>query len=539
MTHLPHNNDAFSQFNAVSASTDTPSEIGDENNRGIHYSEQQSSSLTESPQAFTPVGKMRPRTASSIFDSSSIHERNHTDLLSMGLKATNLKHPIITDKLIQYYEKSSRLETVLESRPVKLIGEVTKYDWEKYYIDIDNLPPHVKKDEKLIAFYEEQNELIERYQEIDKILDSGIHRQMIHNYTERYALYGSVNSHENVVSQSSSAATQAANDNERRTAYKKTGAVPANVDLETGNLLGYNKEVELATVSFAIMLNFVCNIVLLLGKAVVAYLTSSISIFASLIDSALDFLSTLIIYFANKMASTKLDSRGYPIGRNRLEPIGVLVFSVIIIMSFLQVGYESFFRLIYETEIADVGLSSTIIMASTIFCKVGCYIYCVTIKSSSVAALAQDALVDVIFNFFSILMPLLGIFFQKPWVDPLGAFGLSIYIVYLWTLTAIEHINHLTGEEAEEMDLKVILYLCKQFSAQIIGVKNLNCYYVGDSINVEVDLILDSESISIKDSHDLAESLQYTLEALPMVDIERAFVHIDYTEDNFRGHIDK
>ena len=48
---------------------------------------------------------------------------------------------------------------------------------------------------------------------------------------------------------------------------------------------------------------------------------------------------------------------------------------------------------------------------------------------------------------------------------------------------------------------------------------------MGDKLNVEVDIVLD-ESMRLRDSHDLGESLQYVLESVPSVD--RAFVHLYY-----------
>lgn len=55
-------------------------------------------------------------------------------------------------------------------------------------------------------------------------------------------------------------------------------------------------------------------------------------------------------------------------GKARLEPIGVLVFSVIMIVSFIQVGVESIKRLLEEAESHDIivlSLQSILIMTST------------------------------------------------------------------------------------------------------------------------------------------------------------------------------
>ena len=49
-------------------------------------------------------------------------------------------------------------------------------------------------------------------------------------------------------------------------------------------------------------------------------------------------------------------------------------------------------------------------------------------------------------------------------------------------------------------------------------------------------MVLD-EGTSLRDSHDLGESLQYVLESVPSVD--RAFVHLDYKGWNLPSHLNQ
>ena len=49
-----------------------------------------------------------------------------------------------------------------------------------------------------------------------------------------------------------------------------------------------------------------------------------------------------------------------------------------------------------------------------------------------------------------------------------------------------------------------------------------------------MDIVLDA-STSLKDSHDLSESLQYVIESVPIVD--RAFVHAGYATYNLPTHL--
>lgn len=98
-----------------------------------------------------------------------------------------------------------------------------------------------------------------------------------------------------------------------------------------------------------------------------------------------------------------------------MEPIGVLVFSVIMIVSFIQVGVEAVQRLIRDGETHEVVVLSTqsiVIMASTgkhserlwlriVVVKFGCWLWSRSVKNSGVQALSQDAMNDVVFKSIS------------------------------------------------------------------------------------------------------------------------------------------
>ena len=290
-------------------------------------------------------------------------------------------------------------------------------------------------------------------------------------------------------------------------------------------------------VTVAIYINLAANTILLAGKIAVIVLTSSLSVLASLVDAALDFLSTAIVWTTTKLISRR-DQYSYPVGRRRLEPIGVLVFSVIMITSFFQVSLQCLQRLTSSSpsahSIVHLTLPATLIMASTVLIKLGCYFWCRLIRNSSVQALAQDALTDVVFNIFSILFPLVGSFFRIWWFDALGGLLLSLYVILNWSRTSSTHIRNLTGAAASATDRNILLYLTMRFAGTIRQIQGLQAYHAGDKLIVEVDIVLDA-AMTLRDSHDLGESLQYVLESVPNVD--RAFVHMDYKGWNLPTHM--
>lgn len=306
-------------------------------------------------------------------------------------------------------------------------------------------------------------------------------------------------------------------------------------------------------VTVAIYINLLANVFLLGAKIAVMSLTSSMSVLASLVDGALDFLSTVIVWTTTKLAQRQ-DRYRYPISRRRLEPLSILVFAVVMATSFVQVAITSLGRLLGpDHKLVQLSLPAIFMMASTVVVKLLCWFWCRLIKNTGVQALAQDAMTDVIFNFFSILFPLgesyisrcgrreltdksVGFFANWWFLDPLGGLLLSVYIIWNWSGTAATHIRHLTGAAASPTDHSVLLYMTMRFSKIITKIQDLKAYYAGDHLNVEVDIVVD-ERTSLRDAHDVGESLQYMLESVPTVD--RAFVHLDYDPWNIPSHMNQ
>lgn len=376
-----------------------------------------------------------------------------------------------------------------DSRALVLLAHTKeRIDWDSFLMSEEGME-HMSK--KLKRFYTDQNEKIENYKYVDSILDSSMPRNVIHSYgtADRDAIGSGA----------------------------EDGAEPDQFNTE---------EAEQAAITRAINVNFAANVVLLIGKIVVTLSTNSLSIVASLLDSVLDFLSTVIVWTSNTLAQRK-DKYTYPVGRSRLEPLGVLVFSVLMIVAFFQIAIQGIEQLMASPETREalrpLGPALITIMAAVVLIKSLCWFYCRSSTSGSVQALAQDAASDVIFNFFSIIFPLLGFYLDVWWLDPLGAVLISIYILVSWTRTSSEHIRNLAGRAADVSDIESVIYMAMRFSDMIQAVTSVAAYHAGDKVVVELDILLD-ELTSLRDSHDLGEVLQYAVEHI--MNVERAYVHV-------------
>ncbi|KAK0915471.1 hypothetical protein LTR91_006710 [Friedmanniomyces endolithicus] len=457
-----------------------------------------------------------------------------------------------------------------QMRSQRLIGNSNpRYRWEKYWKkdeDLKNLPKPLRQ------YYERCNFLVQRYLYVDRLLDSSLPQSLIQEYDHVQSApaanhFSPSDVPPTITEEPMSAATPTLNGQPRpsvdsaapngtaakvkRTPKDMYRIKSDDVD-ETAPLLqktdtrgeelvmppDLEEEEEADSqsriVTIAIIVNTIANTILLGMKIAVAVLTSSVSVLASLVDAALDWLSTMIIWTTTHLIANT-DQYAYPIGRRRLEPVGVMVFAVIMITSFAQVAIEGIQKLVgTDHSVVQLSTPAIIIMASTVVIKGACWLWCRLIKNSSVQALAQDAVTDVIFNTFSIIFPLVGYYASIWWLDALGGVVLSIYVIFSWSGVCLDHIRKLTGCAATADERNVLLYLTMRFAKTIKQIQGLQAYHAGDKLNVEVDIVLD-EGTSLKDSHDLGESLQYVLESVPNVD--RAFVHLDYAGYNLPSHM--
>ncbi|PKS11832.1 hypothetical protein jhhlp_001126 [Lomentospora prolificans] len=457
-------------------------------------------------------------------------------------------------------------------RSMMLIGKSnSKYQWKRYWKSEAELKSMKKPIRK---YYDRVNDLIRQYMYIDTLLDSSIPHELLNEYSARLdaSAFRTVEVpqtiHEETSSTHSSTAKganhgssdsaslagapgpQTANKKQKRTAkdiFRSSESTPllARDEEEAGAesakpCTPWLEEADLdhddPIVTLAIFLNTVANVILLVAKIIVVASVPSMSVLASLVDAVLDFLSTAIVWTTTRLISaSQTDQYRYPVGRRRLEPVGVLVFSIIMITSFTQVGMESIQRLLSSNhEVLELGLPALLVMLSTVVIKGLMWLWCRVIKNSSVRALADDAMTDVIFNTGSILFPIVGYYARVWWLDSLGGLVLSLVVIATWSITSMHHMRNLTGFSAQPDERNLLLYLTMRFATTIKQIQNLRAYHAGDRLFVEVDIILEAKT-PLKDSHDLSEVLTYFLESVPIV--ERAFVHVDYDSYNVPTHV--
>jgi divalent metal cation (Fe/Co/Zn/Cd) transporter len=99
-------------------------------------------------------------------------------------------------------------------------------------------------------------------------------------------------------------------------------------------------------------------------KIIASILSNSLSIISSVIDSAVDLVSSIILFWTARAIRNRNQYR-YPAGRARLEPVAIIILSVIMCSASVQVLSEAikrsfaYIRYItnYTKEIPEVNMN--------------------------------------------------------------------------------------------------------------------------------------------------------------------------------------
>ncbi|RLM92839.1 metal tolerance protein 5 [Panicum miliaceum] len=229
--------------------------------------------------------------------------------------------------------------------------------------------------------------------------------------------------------------------------------------------------------TLAIRLSNIANMVLFAAKVYASVRSGSLAIIASTLDSLLDLLSGFILWFTAFSMQTPNPYR-YPIGKKRMQPLGILVFASVMATLGLQIILESMRSLVSDQD--EFSLTSE----------------------------QEKWVVDIMLSVTLVKLALL-----------------AIYTIRTWSMTVLENVHSLVGQSASPEYLQKLTYLCWNHHKAVRHIDTVRAYTFGSHYFVEVDIVLPSD-MPLREAHDIGEALQEKLERLP--EIERAFVHLDY-----------
>jgi cation diffusion facilitator family transporter len=283
----------------------------------------------------------------------------------------------------------------------------------------------------------------------------------------------------------------------------------------------------------AIIASNIANLLLLLCQMYAYVSTKSLALLANAVDAVLDFLSGIIIgltWYVRHYGSTCTTRYRYPVGRARLESVGVIIMAVLMTALTLNVLTESLTSLalyVMDSQRA-IGASSLkrpvlVLVSIALLSKVGLFLYCRASQQDAVSALATDHWNDCLSNIGALSAAALAKWW--PPADPVGGILISCFILRNWWRLTSRHLDQFMSRSASSNLHSVVTFAALWHDPRIRAIDRVCLYHVGPACFAEVDIVLDP-NMPLAICHDIGESLQARIECLP--DVERCFVHLDF-----------
>ena len=161
-------------------------------------------------------------------------------------------------------------------------------------------------------------------------------------------------------------------------------------------------------------LGIILNIILVIFKAVVGYISGSIAVISDAFNNLGDALSSIAVIIGIKLSEKPADKE-HPFGHGRVEYFSSIIVAIIIIVSGLGVFKESVVKIITPSTVS-YSIISLIIIFVTVLVK---FIYGnkmkkigKELKSTSLVASGTDAYMDSILSFSVFISALITIIFN-------------------------------------------------------------------------------------------------------------------------------
>lgn len=282
----------------------------------------------------------------------------------------------------------------------------------------------------------------------------------------------------------------------------------------------------------AIWYSNAANVVLVAAQFYALVVTGSCSMLAVFLDAALDVSSGLVILASWHMKKQVTDTHKYPVGRSRVEPIGIILMACLMTagtLTSIKESLEQGFEVVMSGKAASAffGMTADVafILSLALVTKGTLYWYCRESPDRSVEALAMDHKNDVLASSFAVLAMLVTQWFPNAaLLDPVGGVFISILIIRNWGQLTLEHVDNLLSRTASKEIISQLVFIGLNHSSHILCLDTARAYHIGTGTFAEVHIVLDGQ-IPLQIAHDVAESLNHRFEKVPGV--ERCFTHCD------------
>ena len=265
-------------------------------------------------------------------------------------------------------------------------------------------------------------------------------------------------------------------------------------------------------------------VLLIVAKALAWNLSDSVSMLATLIDSSLDALASLVNLLAVRHALTPAD-REHRFGHGKAEALAGLAQATFITGSALFLLVESARRVVDPVAPQAHGLGIGVMVFSIVATLLLLAYQRHVVRQTGSTAISADALhyrTDLLVN-ASVILALWLSLQGWPGFDALFAIGIALYILYsAWEIVK-QAFDHLMDRELPDDERDRIRQIAVAHP-QVRGMHDLRSRRSGTSTFIQLHLELDDE-LSLLQAHRISDEVEERLgEVYPGAEI---IIHID------------
>lgn len=256
-----------------------------------------------------------------------------------------------------------------------------------------------------------------------------------------------------------------------------------------------------------LMLYVVISLILL--KAVVSWITGSMSIIAQAADSLLDIFAGIVTISTIRIANRPAD-REHPYGHGKVEDIGGVVQGVLIFIAGGTIIYSSVRRIIEGAAIeeAEAGIAVMLIsIVASIFLSRHLRRVAKATDSTVLEANAQNIAGDV-YSASAVLIGLLAFRLTNiVYIDSIIAIGMALYLFWIGYRAISRPFAELVDRRLSH-DEEVIIEACIEgHGEQLAGFHKLRTRHSGSQHYIDLHLVINRE-VSLEDAHAVCDQIE-------------------------------
>ena len=261
------------------------------------------------------------------------------------------------------------------------------------------------------------------------------------------------------------------------------------------------------------IIGIIVNAILVGFKMTVGLIVNSIAIVLDAVNNLTDVLSSVITIIGTKLANRKPDKE-HPYGHGRIEYFTSIIIGAIILFAGILAIKESVLKIINPGE-TDYSVISLVIIAVAVLTKIilGTYVKKTgkKVNSQSLVASGQDALMDAVLSFTTLIAGILNFIWHFTIEGYLGVL-IGLFIIKASYEILKVAVNSILGVRADPELSKKLKERINQFP-EVQGTYDLNLHNYGPSNTIASAHIQVRNDMTAEEIHILTREIEYSIYA--------------------------